>query len=222
MINTWNESLLHEALKERYGAPADTLEAPVSGSVCDVLHADGSVTEIQTAHLGKLKTKLEKLLQDRNVRVVYPIAETLKLETRNSDGELISSRKSPKKGTIYQIFPELTGIYHLFDLDKLVLEVIFTDVTEYRVADGTGSWRRKGVRIDNRKLDKVNKSQTFRSKKDFLALMPKGLPETFTTKDLKKLGTGRHAGHMVWVLNKMQLIEKIGSSGRCYLYKICQ
>jgi len=220
MINTWNESLLHEELKGRYGKKGDTLEAPVGESICDVLHADGSVTEVQTAHLGKLKGKLERLLTQRKVRLVYPIAQTLRIETLNVDGTPKSSRKSPKKGSIFQIFPELTGIYHLFDTNRLELEVVFTDVTEYRVADGTGSWRRKGVRIDNRKLDEVHSVRQFRSLQDLLELIPQGTPETFTTKDLKERGVGKYAGHMVWVLRKSGLIEKIGTRDRCYLYQI--
>lgn len=220
MINTWNESLLHEALKSRYGCPNDVLEAPIEGSICDILHTDGSVTEIQTAHLGKLKPKIEKLLPTRPVRIVYPIAETTRLETRDSQGLLLSSRKSPKKGSIYQVFPELTGIYQLFLGSNLTLEVIFTEITEYRISDGTGSWRRKGIRIDDRKLDKINGSLIFRTPKDFLDLLPKDIPEQFTTEDLRAKDVGRFAGHMVWVLKKMALIEKIGAKNRYYLYAI--
>lgn len=220
MINTWNESFLHESLKERYGEPSDILEAPVNGSICDVLHADGSITEIQTAHLSKLRQKVEKLVADRKIRIVYPIAQTLRLETRGSEGELISSRKSPKKGTIFQIFPEITGLYQFFDTGQLTLEILFADITEYRIADGTGSWRRKGVRIDNRKLNEIHGSLCIRSKADLLALLPLNLPETFTTKDLKLQGAGRFAGHMVWVLKKLNVLEKIGSRDRCYLYRV--
>ena len=37
MINTWNESLLHEELKEYYRGETGTAEVPVEGSICDVV-----------------------------------------------------------------------------------------------------------------------------------------------------------------------------------------
>lgn len=219
MINTWNESLLHEELKGRYCQVNDTLEAPVGTSICDVLHEDGSVTEIQTAHLSKLKGKLVKLLDERKVRLVFPIAETTRIETRDENGMVKSARKSPKKGTIFQLFREITGIYCLLGNTNLEIEIVFADITELRIADGTGSWRRKGIRIDNRRLDKVNSTRNIKSPDSLLELLPPGIPNDFTTADLRKAGVGIHAGHTVWVLRKLGLIEKVGTKGRFYLYR---
>ncbi len=220
MINTWNESYLHEELKEHYRGEGDEAEAPVGTAICDILHQDGSITEIQTTSLGKLRLKLERLLEDRKVRLVYPIAERLVLETKTVDGSLISSRKSPKKGTIYQVFRELTGIYHLIPNERLTLDIVFANITEFRIADGTGSWRRKGVRIENRKLDSINRILSITSPRDLLSILPENLPSEFTTADLEARGTGKHAGHMVWVLRKLGLIEKIGTRSRRYVYRI--
>lgn len=220
MINTWNESYLHEELKEHYCGEGDEAEAPVGSSICDILHRDGSITEIQTTSLSKLRGKLERLLSERKVRLVYPIAERLMLETKNTEGALISSRKSPKKGTVYQVFRELTGIYHLIPNERLTLDIVFADVTEFRVADGTGSWRRKGIRIDNRKLNSINRILSIAMPRDLLKILPGDLPEEFTTADLESRGAGRHAGHVVWVLRKLDLIEKIGTRSRRYVYKI--
>lgn len=219
MINTWNESLLHEELKELYCQDSDTLEAPVGTSICDVLHADGSVTEVQTAHLGKLKDKLNRLLCERKVRLVYPVAETMRLETRNAEGVLLSSRKSPKKGTIYQLFKEITGIYALLSNENLEIDVILAEMTELRVADGTGSWRRKGIRIENRRLDRVNSTRKISSPESLLELLPSDIPAEFTTAELRDAGIGKYSGHTVWVLRKLGLIEKIGTRGRLYLYR---
>jgi len=220
MINTWNETYLHEELKGLYASKHSTLEAQVGASICDILHEDGSVTEIQTSSLGKLKSKIERLIVERKVRLVYPIAETLMIETKEADGSPKSRRKSPKKGIVYQLFPEITSIYHLLEDKNLELEVVFANVTEFRVADGTGSWRRKGIRIENKRLDAVNSTRVFHGPRDFLALLPEGTPSPFTTKDLRALGVGKYAGHMVWVLHKMNLLEKVGTKDRCILYRV--
>lgn len=62
MINTWNESLLHEELKDYYCGDNGNTEVPLEGSICDVLLNDGSIVEIQTANLGKLKKNSKNYL----------------------------------------------------------------------------------------------------------------------------------------------------------------
>ena len=47
MINTWNESLLHEELKAYYCGDNGLKEVPIDGSICDILAADGQIIEIK-------------------------------------------------------------------------------------------------------------------------------------------------------------------------------
>ncbi len=220
MINTWNESLLHEELKEYYSAQGGETEIPIDGSICDVVLDDGSIVEIQTSNLGKLKSKLEKLVESRPVNLVYPIAVNTTIETFNTGGELISRRKSPKHGKPYQLFGELTGIWHLMGHRNLTITAVFTDTLELRVADGTGSWRRKGVRISDRKLLKIHETRAFRSIADYAALVPTDIPSPFTVADLKKAGAGAYAGKMAWVLVKTGISERSGKCGRAYAYTL--
>ena len=219
MINTWNESLLHEELKDYYCGDSGKKEIPLDGSICDVLRDDGVIVEIQTANLGKLKVKLEKLLKNHQVILVYPVATNLVIETFAENRELKSKRKSPKHGTIYQLFRELTRIWMILDQPNLELHVLHADILEIRIADGTGSWRNKGVRKDDKKLIKMHETRIFKSMHDYAALIPESLPELFTVSDLKQAGAGSHAGHMVWVLRKMGIIELSGKKGNAYIYK---
>lgn len=219
MINTWNESLLHEELKEYYRGDGGVTEAPLLGSICDVLNEDGSVTEIQTASLGKLKTKLERLLELRHVQVVYPIATTTLIETYHEDGTLKTRRKSPKKGSIFQLFQEITGLVVLLDHPRFTLTVQFADIIELRVADGSGSWRRKGVRISDRKIVRLHESRSFITVRDYLALLPDATPANFTVKDLATAGAGRYAGKMAWVLRKLGCIEIAEKKGNAFVYR---
>ena len=70
--------------------------------------------EIQTKNLAKLLPKiLDTIEKGHNVKLVHPIPLINRIELKDEDGTLISKRKSPKKGCIYDIFRELTGIYPL-------------------------------------------------------------------------------------------------------------
>lgn len=219
MINTWNESLLHEELKDYYCGENGQKEVPLDGSICDAIREDGTIIEIQTANLGKLKTKLAKLIKEHRVILVYPIARNTIIETYGTDSTLISRRKSPKHGTIYQIFRELTGIYPLIANPHLTIQVVFADIQEIRIADGTGSWRQKGIRRADKKLVKIHETLCLNGSAEYTKLIPAEVPEIFMVSHLKQAGAGIHAGHMAWVLKKAGIIEMQGKAGNAYLYR---
>jgi hypothetical protein len=202
MINTWNESLLHEELKDFYCGEDGKKEVPVGGSICDAVRKDGTIIEIQTANIGKLKNKLTKLTQSHPVRLIYPIGLTTTIETYNPDNTLKSRRKSPKKGSVYTIFGELTGIWHLLDNTNFTLELAFSDILEIRIADGTGSWRRKGVRKQDKKLLKLHESRTLSGLHDWAAH-----------------GAGANAGRMAWTLRKCGILKVAGKKGNAFVYR---
>ncbi len=219
MINTWNESLLHEELKDLYCGPKGQKEVPLLGSICDVVTEKGDIIEIQTAQLGKLRLKLEKLLQERSVTLVFPVARNCVIETYAPDGSLVSRRKSPKHANAYAIFGESTGLWRLLGNPKLTIELVHADILEIRVADGTGSWRRKGIRKADKKLLCVHERTTLRSPEDWARLLPPGVPQEFTVKDLQQNGAGKHAGKMAWTLRKAGFIELTGKNGNSFVYR---
>lgn len=220
MINTWNESLLHESLKDHYCADRGQTEVEVEGSICDVVLDDNSIVEIQTQNLGALHKKLEKLLIHHRVRLVYPIAVNTTIETYNADRTLKSRRKSPKHGNVYQIFPELTKIYHLLENENLTITLLYSDIIQTRIADGTGSWRRKGVRLEDKRLSAIHSEQDLCGLTDYKKLIPSTLPEQFTTADLKTAGPGSSSGCMAWVLKKIGILQQVGKRGRHFLYML--
>jgi uncharacterized protein YfiM (DUF2279 family) len=222
MINTWNESFLHEELKELYRGMDGKTEVPLEGSICDVVREDGKVIEIQTANISSLKNKLEKLLRSRDVKLVYPVAVNKTLETFSVEGECLSRRKSPKHGTIYQLFKEVTGIWHLLGHERFCISVVFADVYERRVADGSGSWRRKGIRIDNKKLEAIRETVELKSLEDYYNLVPTHLSDGFTRKDLAKAGAGTYAGVTAWVLTKLGILVCTGKRGNSFVYERCK
>ncbi len=218
MINTWNESLLHEQLKTLYSEGSGQFEVPCDGYICDAIKVDGTIIEIQTSNLSKLSHKLTKLVLNHKVILVYPIAQKKTLVTYDSDGNIKSTRKSPKSETIYQIFREITGLIQVLSHENITLKLVFAHIIEKRIADGSGSWRRKGIRIIGKELKEIYGSQEFNTIADYSALLPVNLEQPFTTKDLSKAGAGSHAGHMAWVLHKTGFVQRIGKKGNAWLY----
>lgn len=218
MINTWNESSLHETLKHTWCGVDGAVEVARDGVICDAVRSDGTIIEVQTTSFGKIKDKLSLLLPDNRIELVYPVAVNLFIETLAADGTVISCRKSPKHGTIYQVFGEMTGITHLLGHSNLSITVVFTDVREMRINDGSGSWRRKGIRIAERTLECIHDTRTFCNISDFASLLPASLPEHFTVSDLRKAGAGRYAGKMAWVLRKTNCILLAGKNKNAFVY----
>ena len=116
MIGTLGEKSLHAAIKAWYAQPGDRPEWDVEGKyVVDIFRPATDTTseqciEIQTRSLGKLKTKLVFLLEHWPVRLVYPVAQERHYRALDADGEIVSRRKSPKRGTVFHLFPELVGL----------------------------------------------------------------------------------------------------------------
>ncbi len=220
MINTWNESTLHETLKLHYCGETGKTEVPLRGSICDVQLEDGTIIEIQTKNLHAIRKKLIKLIETHRVILVYPVATNTLIETRSTEGYLEKVRNSPKHGSVYSVFRELTAIPDLLEHEAFSMKVVLCKMAETRVADGTGSWRRKGVRIADRRLVEIIEEHEFSGLEAWQALLPTALPETFTVKDLAEAGIGTHAGEMARVFRKTGILELDGKEGRAFRYRV--
>lgn len=219
MINTWNESSLHEQLKNIFCNENGRTEVEVQGSICDIVFNDNSIIEIQTKKISALQKKLEKLLVRHRVKVIFPISIETMLYTYDVHNNLKFKRKSPKKGSMYDIFQELFGIWHLIENENLSITILFIKTSEIRTDDGNGSWRRKGISISNRMLDSIESSIELCGIASYAHFIPESVPTIFTTQDLKNIGIKKQANAMVWVLNKLNVIELIDSTQKPYRYK---
>jgi hypothetical protein len=221
MINTYNESSLHEALKLRYAASySGSTEVPIDGCVADV-SAGNLVIEIQTGSFSKLKSKLAVLLESRSVLVVYPVAAEKRIFRIDAvTGVEESSRASPKRGTVWEVFSELIRFPELAARPGFSLEVVLVSVAEFRTDDGKGSWRRKGVSISDRTLLEVLDTKRFESPADYLALLPDTLALPFTAADLAKAAGLRPAlaQRAVYCLRKMGALSLAEKRGRAFAY----
>jgi hypothetical protein len=220
-IGTLQETSLHAGLKDWYAQPGDVLEAKVDGFFIDILRGD-LLVEIQTRNFSALKRKLTRLAEKYPIRLVYPLTkEKWILYEETPGGTQVRRRKSPRHAELPDIFMELVRLPDLATHANFSLEVLFTHEEELRRKDGRGSWRRKGWSIFDRKLLAVVDQRLFSSPADYAALLPNGLPASFTSADLAEhLEKPRYlAQKMVYCLRKMELLSITGKTGNSIIYE---
>lgn len=225
-INLQNEGALHAALKQWCAQPGDLLEARVDGAIIDLVRGDpaagGLLIEVQTRQLGAIGAKLRRLAAQHRVALVYPIALEKWIVTKAPDGRVLRRRKSPKRGRLLDLFDELVRIADLAAEPNFALDVLLIREEEARRDDGRGSWRRKGVSIEERRLIEVVDRVSFASAEDYRCFLPPSLSQPFSNRDLAaRLGLSIHtARRMSYSLAKMGLIRRAGKRGREALFEV--
>ena len=215
------EYSLHSEIKDWYKIPGDELEAKVEDFIIDILRGK-LLIEIQTGNFSAIKKKLEKLLVNNQVRLVYPIAKLKWIVYVSREGEVVRRRKSPKKGKLIDLFYELVNTPGLIKDRNFSVEVLLIEEEEIRCNDGRGSWRRKGISIKDRKLLTVFDRIAFDNNQDFLEFLPKELDGYFTNKVLElKLGISvRLAQKISYCLRKMGTISLVGKKRNELMFQV--
>jgi len=219
-IGQLNEKPLHAALKTWYARPDDQFEVPVEGFVIDIVQND-LLVEIQTRNFAALKRKLVALTARHSVRLVYPIAREKWIVKLAGDGHSqLSRRKSPRRGTLEDVFAELVSFPTLLAHPNFSLEVLLIQEEEVRRYDGTRGWRRRGWITHERRLLQVVGQRLFETPADLGVLVPPTLAEPFTTADLAAAiaRPRRLAQRMAYCLREMDAITSVGKRGSAILY----
>ena len=222
-INLYAEYSLHEQLKQYLAKPGDRLEASIEGKVIDLVRADGELVEVQTGHLGQLKPKaLELAGKGHCVRIVYPISDTCELRRLDpSTGEVISVRKSPKRGNEYNVFNELVYAPELIAAQNITVEILIVRSIEIKIRDGSGSWWRKGDRTVDKELTEVLSSRSFHTRDQWLALIPNNLASPWNSLILgESLGINpEKARKVLYCLCRAGLLVELNKNGRHKTYE---
>ncbi|MBR1537200.1 MAG: hypothetical protein IJ630_09700 [Treponema sp.] len=246
MINTYNESSLHATLKKIYALESNgTMEVKLDDTqwICDIMGEDKNIIEIQTSNLSALTEKAQYILESgRKIKIVHPIAETKWIELYSSNGELLHKKKSPKKATFYESLRGMTQICPLFLHPNCTLELLYCEISELRrkteepTQNQTKSRRKlKAYLPMGKRLEKIIRKEKFQTKEDWEKL----IPETFKKKDengeeaaFRKIdftkeiartkGTkiSRWSQLLLWILEKMQIIEVTRIEKRSKFFKI--
>jgi hypothetical protein len=232
VISTLNETHLHRTLKILYAErTGGKTEQAVDGKICDIVTASGCVIEIQTGSVSALAGKVAALIQNRPVKIVYPFVIQKIIQRLDTARAPVSSRRSPKKQSVYSIFREITGLYPFLFHKNFTLEAIPVVTREIRLAlespAQSANNRRRHLR-DWNKIDKelaeYGEPLTFKTRADYLALLPFKKGEEFTAADaaLKLAGeSGATRGDvrlMLWVFAKCGLVRAVRKEKNAKVY----
>lgn len=213
---------MHASLKRWYAEEGDQVEAPVDGYVIDLVR-DPLLIEIQTRGFSGMKAKIMSLLDlGHRIRIVHPIAVDRWIVKVDDEGTILSKRRSPKHGRVVDVFAELVSFPELLTDPGLDVEVILTREEEYRRHTPGTSWRRRGWTVMERRLVDVVDTFLIADAAAAASLLPKDLPESFTTSDLaKSLWIRlRTAQQMAYCLRGCGVITRVGKRGNSTLYRI--
>jgi hypothetical protein len=207
-------------LKFRYAGRGGKTEETAGEFVADGISEKGEYIEVQTGSFAPLKKKIKALARQKNVRIIHPIAVNKKIDVYGQDGKLLYRRKSPKKGTHWDIFDVLLYAPELPLIKGVTIEAAMIDITEKRIRDGKGSWRRKGISIMDKELSAWHESIIFEKPSDYLRFIPFKKKEEFTTALLSErsdIDTWT-ARKVLYVLTKLKIVKRIGKKGNAWVY----
>ncbi len=131
------EKRLHRILKVFISEEESTQERSVGKYTADVLVGD-EIFEIQTKSLRPLLPKLTYYLEDTDYRVsvVHPIvAEKTLIRAERETGEVLSVKRSPKKGRVSDGLAELYWISSLLPNERLTVRFPLLRADEVRYSE---------------------------------------------------------------------------------------
>lgn len=222
-VNATMETSLHRQLKEVYAGESGELEVKLGGYRIDV-RLDDELIEIQHGSLSAIRDKIRKLTKSHPVRVVKPIIERKQLvKMDRAGGEILETRRSPKRGTLLDLFDELVYFTRAFPHENLTLEVVLVHVDELRYP-GHGRRRRRrsnDFQVEDQRLVSVSESHAFRTADDLLGLLPSALPSPFDTAQLAEaLDIQRWvAQRIAYCLRETGATSQVGKKGNSLLYR---
>ena len=185
-IGTLGEKTLHAVVKQ-YLEPDPTKHEQKLGSfIVDIFDGE-RVFEIQTRQFRNLRAKLEALLPEYPVTIVYPMQARKWLLWINPDsGELSSPRLSPKRGQLCDVFRELYQIKPFLQHPNLSLLILQIDLEEYRFLNGWSQDRKRGSHRHNRLPLRLEHELLVANPSDYRQLIPENLSANFTSAEFAK------------------------------------
>lgn len=220
------ETSLHQRMKRMYADDESQVEQKLGRYVIDVLR-DHEVVEIQFSSLAAINRKVQSLLRTHRVRVVKPLVVNKQLIRCAGKGQrVVSRRRSPKRGSLLDIFDELIYFTRVFPHRNLVVEVPLIHIEEWSYPTPPSKKRKrrppKKYTVEDQRLVEVVETHEFQSPADLAKLLPADLPQPFDTAQLAVgLDTQRWiAQKIAYCLRHMQAIKDVGKKGNAILYRL--
>ena len=219
-IGVLREGPLHAAVKAMLAAPGDRVEVPVGRFVIDLIRADGELVEVQTGGFGALGAKLDALLDRHRFRIVHPVAAERRIVRVDEHGEVLSVRRSPKCGTVVEVFDKLTAFPSLLTHPNLTVEVLLLGEDHIRAA-GPVTVRGRTRDPGTRHLREVLARIELHGADDVVRALPPLPPQPFSTRELASLFACSMllAQRTAYCLRAINIIEAAGKRGRTPLHR---
>ncbi len=222
-FGTLQEKTIHEVIKDFYCYDHDFQEQKRGRYIADIAIGD-DIWEIQTRAFNKLRGILSAFLNEYHVTVIYPVAVEKKIYWLNQEtGAITGGRRSPRKGSAYDIFWELYKIRPFPQNPNLSIHIFMMDMEEYKLLNGWSRDKKKGATRYDRLPGKLRDIVRLERRADYLYFLPDSLPEEFTSLDLAKCAhiTRDTAQTCLLILRDLEIVELIGKKGRSNLHRIC-
>ena len=215
------EGPLHAAVKAALAEPGDRLEVPVGRFVIDLVRADGELVEVQTGGFAALGKKLDALLDEHRMRIVYPVAAERRIVRVDEHGQVLGVRRSPKRATTAAVFDELVAFPSLLTHPNLTIEVLLLREDHIRGPQPTTT-RRRTRDPGERRMIEVLDQVALRTPQDILAALPALPAEPFSTRELAAIlhCTPRIAQRTLYCLRTIGVVEPAGNRGRAPLHAL--
>ena len=219
-IGVLREGRLHAAVKALLATPGDRLEVPVGRFVIDLVRSDGELVEIQTGGFGALGAKLDALLDEHRVRIVYPVAAERRIVRVDDHGLIVSIRRSPKRATTVEVFDRLVAFPALLTHPNLTIEVLLLREDHLRAVRPDTSGRRRRDPGERRLVEVIDRVQ-LRDVDDVVGALPALPPEPFSTAELASLlrCSTVLAQRTAYCLRTLAIIEPAGKRGHSPLHR---
>jgi hypothetical protein len=219
-IGVLREGPLHAAVKLMLAEPDDRLEVPVGRFVIDLVRADGELVEVQTGGFGPLGPKLDALLDGHRFRIVHPVAAERRIVRVDELGEVLSIRRSPKAGTVVEVFDKLIAFPALLTHPNLTVEVLLLGEDHIRGA-GPVKVRRRTRDPGVRHLRQVLARIELHGARDIVRALPPLPAQPFSTRELATvLGCRLQlAQRTVYCLRAINILEAAGKRGNAPLHR---
>ena len=219
-IGTRKESSLHRELKFRYAGPGGDTEVETAGFVADGIRADGEFIEVQISSFALLIKKAKVFAAQGRLRIIHPVIVNKYIENFDVKGNCLSRRRSPRRGKPWDLFKVLVYAPRLPLIPGILIELALVDITEKRIWNGKGSWRRKGASIADHTLSAWHEGMVLQSPRDYLYFLPFATGEEFTTSMLaEKAGITKNlAGKTLYVLLMMHIVIRVGKKKNAFVY----
>jgi hypothetical protein len=220
-IGVLGEGPLHAAIKALLAEPGDRLEVPVGRFVVDLVRADGELVEVQSGGFGALAGKLDALLDEHRMRIVHPVAAERRIIRVDEQGQIVGTRRSPKRATAVAVFDRLVAFPSLVTHPNLTIEVLLLREDHIRRPQprtSRGRTRDPGERRLVDVLDRVTLSTT----EDILAVLPTLPREPFSTRELAEVlrCSTLLAQRTLYCLRTIGIVEPAGKRGRAPLHAL--